>query len=50
MQGERRVLLTQRPWSVTTLRREVDKFWARKAMFVALKFVVKADHVRDGFD
>lgn len=45
MQGERRALLMQRPWSMTTLCKE-EKFWARRVMFVALKFVVKAEHVK----
>lgn len=40
----------QRPWSVTTLCREAGEFWGRKAMFLALKFVVKAEYVRGCFD
>ena len=35
----------QRPQSMTALCRETDEFWARKAMFLALKFVVKTEHV-----
>lgn len=30
--------------------REVDEFWARKAMFLALEFVMITEHVRGCFD
>lgn len=35
---------------MTALCREVDEFWARKAIFLALKFVGKTERVRGCFD